>query len=314
MCSEAIASRDDLVGLVSALLLRLEGMTGEQVRLQQEITSLEVDQIQSHADIARLQADNAALTEEVRRLQEELTKQGDPPSWAHANKAHPVDKPPRCQRAHGFSRRCAADPDECLTHAVEICPDCGQPLTGGWEAYTHESLVFPQEKMRVRRHICLARRCGACGCVVVGRPDPVTYGLVGQRRVDARGMSLITYWHIICRIPLRIIQQLLLALYACDISLGGLGEILHGVATAGRAEYLALRESVREEPWVHMDETGWRENGQHGYVWAAITPLIRYFERHGTRSGTVPKALLGEDYCGIVICDGYGGYDGLSCQ
>jgi hypothetical protein len=27
-------------------------------------------------------------------------------------------------------------------------------------------------------------------------------------------------------------------------------------------------------------------------VWAAVTDVIRYFERHGTRSGTVPKALL----------------------
>lgn len=321
MCPEDISSRDELVALVSELLLRLEEMTAEQARLQDDLTQMSAEQIrlqsdnaQLQSDNAHLQADNSALSEEVRRLQEELKKKGDPPSWAHANKEQPADKPPRTKRARGYGRRCAAEPDECLTHAVEICPDCGQPLTGGWEAYTHESLVFPKETVRVVQHVCLARRCGVCGKVVVGRPDPVTYGLVGQRRVDARGMSLITYWHIICRIPLRIIQQLLIALYACDISLGGLREILQGVATAGSADYTSLRDTVREEPWVHMDETGWRENGQNGYVWAAVTPLIRYFERHGTRSGAVPKEILGLEYCGIVICDGYGGYDGLSCQ
>jgi len=264
MCPEAIPSRDELVGLISALLLRLEEMTADHARLQEDFTRMSADQEQLQTAHAQVQAENTALTEEVRRLQEELNKQGDPPSWARANTEQPADKRPRTKRAHGYGRRCTAEPDECLTHAVEICPDCGQPLTGGWEAYTHESFVFPKDTVRVVRHVCVARRCGVCGHVVVGRPDPVTNGLVGQRRVDARGMSLITYWHIICRIPLRIIQQLLIALYACDLSLGGLREILKGVATAGHTDDLSLRDTVREEPWVHLDETGWRENGQNG--------------------------------------------------
>jgi transposase len=65
---------------------------------------------------------------------------------------------------------------------------------------------------------------------------------------------------------------------------------------------------------VQADETSWREDGQPGYVWAFLTPTVRYFERHGTRSSQVPQAVLGEDFTGIVTCDGYKGYDPLPCE
>ena len=262
--------------------------------------------------IAALQSENAALKEENARLREELGKKGSPPPWVKAN-TPAREKQARKKRAHGHSRQCASDPD-IIKHAVSICPGCGHALSGGWEYSSRESLVFPRAPVRVVRHVCMAQRCGACGQLVIGRPDPVAHGLVGQHRVDARGMSLIAYWHIVCRMPLRIIQQLLKCCYNCALSLGSLRYLLNDVATRGSPDYDRLRAEVRGSPVVHQDETGWRENGKNGYVWAAVTDAVRYFERHGTRSGSVPKAILGEDFCGVVVCDGYKGYDPLDCQ
>jgi len=264
------------------------------------------------AFILELRAENAALTEEVARLREELGKKGGPPSWVKAN-TPPREQAPRKKRAKGASRQCAADAER-REHAVDICPDCGHALSGGWDYSSRETLVFPREMVRVVRHVSVARRCGVCGKTVIGRPDPALHGLVGKHRVDARGMSLLTYWHTVCRMPLRIIQQLLHRLYACDLSLGELRYVLDAVATRGQADYAHLREEIRGSPVVHQDETGWREAGKNGYVWASVTDAVRYFERHGTRSGSVPKEILGEDFCGVVVCDGYKGYDPLACQ
>jgi transposase len=262
--------------------------------------------------VATLQGELAAAREEIAALQTELGKKGGPPPWAKAN-ACAREKTPRKKRAKGASRQCVADADR-VEHTVDVCPDCGHALTGGWEYSSRESLVFPRASVRVVRHVCVARRCGVCGQTVIGRPDPVQHGLVGKARIDAQGMSLITYWHTVCRMPLRLIQQLLRHLYSCVLSLGDLRYVLDTVATAGRADYDRLREEIRGSPVVHQDETGWRQDGRNGYVWAAVTDAVRYFERHGTRSGTVPKALLGDDFCGIVVCDGYKGYDPLACQ
>lgn len=263
--------------------------------------------------VATLQAELAAARAEIAALREELGKKGGPPSWVKANA--PARAPtPRKKRAQGASRSCVADPDVTLTHAVDTCPDCGHTLQGGWEDHTRETVVFPRERVQVVQHRCLARRCGVCGTVVVGQPDAQAHGLVGQHRVDARGMSLISYWHTLCRMPLRLIQQLLIHLYGYALSLGGLRYLLDAVATRGQTDSAQLRAEIRGSPVVHQDETGWRENGKNGYVWAAVTNTVRYFERHGTRSGTVPKEMLGEEFCGIVVCDGYKGYDPLACQ
>ena len=255
----------------------------------------------------------AALKEENARLREELGKKSGPPPWVKAN-APPREATPRKKRDRGHSRKCVAEPDEVIEHAVDVCPDCGQRLSGGWEYSSRESWVFPRPRVRVVRHVSVARWCGVCRRPVIGEPDPVQHGLVGKHRVDAWGMSLIAYWRQVCRLPLRVIQRQLRQVYACVLSLGELRYLLDAAARHGATDYARLRSEIRESPYVHLDETGGRENGHNGFVWAAVTDVIRYFERHGTRSGEVPKALLGEDFCGVVVCDGYKGYNPLACQ
>ena len=257
-------------------------------------------------------AEITALHEEIAQLRAELGKRGGPPPWVQSNTPS-REKVPRKKRAHGASRKCVAAADR-MEHAVAVCPECGHGLSGGWEYSSRESLVFPRATVRVVRHVCLARRCGVCGTTVIGRPDAAVHGLVGKARIDARGMSLITYWHTLGRMPLRLIQHQLRRLYACALSVGELRYILDKVATAGQADYSALLEAIRGSPVVHQDETSWREDGKNGYVWTAVTDAVRYFERHGTRSGIVPKTMLGEAFCGVVVCDGYKGYDPLACQ
>ena len=285
MCPEAELTREELIAIIL-----------EQRRV-----------------IASLQAQVLELQAEVARLQEELAKRGGPPSWVKRNTAPPKQQAPRKKRAKGASRHCQAVPEVTRTHVVDACPQCGRRLSGGWEASTRETLVFPREPVRVVKHVCWARRCGACGTVVVGKPDPVAHGLVGRHRVDARGMSLIAYWHTTCRMPLRTIQQQLQALWSCRLSLGALRYILDEVAERGVADYRRLRAEVRGSPVVHQDETGWREDGQNGYVWASVTEAVRYFERHGSRAGAIPREILGEEFSGVVVCDGYAGYDSLGC-
>ena len=47
---------------------------------------------------------------------------------------------------------------------------------------------------------------------------------------------------------------------------------------------------------MQADETGWRENGQNGYIWSASTPTVRYYEYHHSRGHEVFGALLGSDF------------------
>lgn len=70
-----------------------------------------------------------------------------------------------------------------------------------------------------------------------------------------------------------------------------------------------MQEALRDSPFVHGDETGWRENGKNGYLWSFSTPSLCYFTYPKTRSGHVVKEVLGEQYHGVLVSDFYGPYN-----
>ena len=58
---------------------------------------------------------------------------------------------------------------------------------------------------------------------------------------------------------------------------------------------------------VHADETGWRQNGNNGYVWTFSTPTERYFLRRGRGKAVVDEALS-ESFSGVLVSDCYAAY------
>ena len=58
---------------------------------------------------------------------------------------------------------------------------------------------------------------------------------------------------------------------------------------------------------VHADETGWRENGHHGYVRTFSTPDQPYFLRRNRGKAVVDEAP-GQDFAGVLVSDFYTGY------
>ena len=74
----------------------------------------------------------------------------------------------------------------------------------------------------------------------------------------------------------------------------------------------ALSAEVQASPIVHADETGWREDGQNGYVWAFVTlgeHLIRYFVYQHSRSHLVLQGVLGLRLQGHLVSDFYAAYN-----
>ena len=66
-------------------------------------------------------------------------------------------------------------------------------------------------------------------------------------------------------------------------------------------------DCIRASPVFHADETGWRQNGNNGYVWTFSTPTERYFLRRGRGQAVVDEAL-GEAFSGVLVSDFYAAY------
>lgn len=259
------------------------------------------------AIIETLAARVAELEEEVRRLRQ---GQGGGSSLALKPSKPPQQKPPRKHRAQAFVRR-REPPDEVRYHALDCCPKCGRKLQGGWEHNRRQTIQIALAPARVIDHVIVARRCGVCRKRWVPKLDERELGVQGKRRFGVSVQALVATLHVAGRIPMKMIRRLLRELFGLQISAEEVVELLDGVAAAGRAQWQQLLEQVRGSPSVCGDETGWREDGENGYLWTFATPTVRYYVYRKSRAGAVPKEVLGEEFGGVVTCDFYSGYNQL---
>ncbi len=81
--------------------------------------------------------------------------------------------------------------------------------------------------------------------------------------------------------------------------------------------YQYLSNTVRQEPVIHMDETPFKvvdSPKSQDYFW--VTRTTKEFAQHpvvvfhhaNTRSGRIIGQIVGNNYPGIIMCDGYKGY------
>src|SRR4029077_15683116 len=80
---------------------------------------------------------------------------------------------------------------------------------------------------------------------------------------------------------------------------------------AARPAYYRFPAEARASPVLHLDETGWREDGRNGWVWTLTTPTVRLFRFSLSRAGAVARALLGADAEGVIVSDCSTAYDHL---
>lgn len=277
---------------------------------------------------AQLQTENAALRDQVSELTRLLATALEriaelethlnqrPPSQPAPVKASTAPRPakPRKKRPshHNHGRR-RAQPTRVVPHAFERCPDCSYRLQGTSIAWRRQVLELPPPApVEVTEHQVIKRFCPRCCCWQTPRLD-VRGQVVGPRgRVGVRLGALITYLRTTLRLPIRQIQHYLVTVHQLTLSVGGIVEILHRVRHTAAPAIAALQAEARASPVLYMDETGWRENGQHGYLWTVSTPTVRYFAFDRSRAGAVARRLLGGQFAGHLVTDYYAGYNGYA--
>lgn len=264
--------------------------------------------------IASLVAEVEALRARVAELEEEnlrLRRGGGSGVELWVKPSRPAkEKKERKRRDRAYVRR-RESPDELRYHGLERCPECGRKLQGGWEHRRHQVMEVVLPRVRIVDHVVVRRWCGVCRKQWLPQLEAEQIGAQGKRRFGVSVQGLVTVLHVACRIPMKMIRRLLWELWGMRISKGEVVELLDGAAAAGEEALRLLREAVRASPWVCADETGWRQDGDNGYLWTFATPRVRYFVWDQSRSGQVPKEVLGEEFGGVCVSDFYSGYNRL---
>ncbi|MBU4387889.1 IS66 family transposase, partial [Candidatus Dependentiae bacterium] len=210
-----------------------------------------------------------------------------------------------------------------LTEKEKACPCCGKerPLIG--EEATEELDIIPA-KIVVNRHI--RKKYGPCGCdeflnkeIPEIKTASMPPRLVPQSIVSA-GLAAYVITSKFCDALPFYRQSKIFDRLDVDLSRATLCNWAICVALKCAPLIDIIIEEIRNGPVIRMDETTLQVLKEPGraaesksYMWVAMgytkdeKPLLLY-QYHPTRSGGVPKNILG-DYGGIIQTDGYDGYN-----
>jgi hypothetical protein len=291
-------------------LQRLEELARQQTQV---LTATRQQLAAAQEQLTRDAAQLGALTEQLRAAQLAPTGSAQPPAWVKPNKPTEAKKPRRKRaRTHNHGR-VRDTPTQTQIHRLDACPTCQTPLER--QRLRQRRLVIevpPPAPLEITEHQIYVGWCPRCRRWHRPAPDLSSLTL-GQGQIGLRLASLIATLRYQGRLPLDVVAALLASLWQVKLSVGVLVKTLTRLRVATAGAFSRLQEQARASPVLHMDETGWRENGINGYIWELATggpmPVVVYAHDR-SRAGAVMARLLGGQFQGVLVCDFYCGYNG----
>src|SRR5437588_7135825 len=101
--------------------------------------------------------------------------------------------------------------------------------------------------------------------------------------------------------PAAILQQG----FGLTMSRGGVCRAIQRVARKAEATWHALRDAARRSVVAHMDETGWKVEAQLRWLWAVVSEQVTFCEILPGRGFAQAASILGAEYAGWLIHDGW---------
>ncbi|WP_434530227.1 IS66 family transposase (plasmid) [Haloarcula sp. NS06] len=210
---------------------------------------------------------------------------------------------------HDPEWRSTADPDEEVEVTCDCCPECGQHFdeSVGVSPRLVEEIPDPQppEVTQYNRH---CYQCDSCGTETVAtHPDCPDEGQFGVNVIAQSALSRYDY-----RLPYRKIADRFEQLHELELSGAAAWHATERAARAGRCEYEQIRRQIQQADVVHIDETGVKRDGEQAWIWTFTTENHTLYAVRESRGSDVPAEVLGEDFAGTVICDGWTAYPAFS--
>jgi transposase len=216
---------------------------------------------------------------------------------------------PGREDGHEPEWRSVADPDEEIEVTCECCPECGEHFdeSEGVSPRLVEEIPDPQpaEITQYNRH---HYECDSCGTqTVASHPDCPDEGQFGVNVIAQAALS--RYDH---RLPYRKVGDRFEQLHGLELSGASAWHATERAARAGRCEFEQIRRQIQTAEVVHIDETGVKRDGEQAWIWTFRTDEHTLYAVRESRGHDVPAEVLGEDFAGTVVCDGWTAYPAFS--
>ena len=210
---------------------------------------------------------------------------------------------------HDPEWRDAPDPDQEIEVTCDCCPNCGQQFdeSAGISPRLVEELPDPQPP-KVTQYNRHHYDCHSCGSeTVASHPDCPDEGQFGVNVIAQAALS--RYDH---RLPYLKIGDRFEQLHGLELSAASVWHATERAARADRCEYEPIRRRIQQADIVHINETGIKRDGEQAWIWTFTTEEHTLYAVRESRGSDVPAEVLGEDFAGTVICDGWTAYPAFS--
>jgi transposase len=260
-----------------------------------------------------LQAENDRL----RRQLDEATRAGKRQAAPFA-KGQPTSQPRKPGRKPGKDYGTKAHPQPPSPQLIdvvheaslpEVCPECGGSLD---ETYIAQQFQVEIPRKPIHRQFNLhVGRCRPCRRRVQGRHPLQTSDALGAAaaQLGPDAQAAVVELNEQGGLSHGKVTRCLESLFGIRLSRGGSVHTVLRAASRCEPVYEAIRQTVGQSEWVVPDETGWRVGGDSAWLHTLVSPEATAYVIDPTRSGAVAKAILGLDYDGTMIHDGWSHYD-----
>jgi transposase len=184
------------------------------------------------------------------------------------------------------------------------CRHCDCRLGGSRKVSTqgeprrHHVTELPPIEAHITEYRCQNVVCPDCGKATQAELPRGAQGQFGPELT-----ALIAYLTVICRMPRRVVQELLGQVLGIPLSLGSIQNSWEEASDAVVEPCAELEEQLTHAPVINSDETGYRTSGEKRWLWALVAPGFVFYKIALTRGTEVLVQLLGAVFAGILCSD-----------
>jgi transposase len=199
--------------------------------------------------------------------------------------------------------------DRTLEAPVDVCPQCQGTLE---DVVTHVQFQtdIPPIQPTVTQINVQVGYCPCCQVRVQGtHPEQTSQSLgAAAHALGARAIAFAADLKYRLGMPFRKISDFFNTAFGLNCSASGLCRATQRLAHRSRDILECLKLQISCRSVVQADETGWWMNGDGRYLHVFGVDDIVIFQV-GDRSHNIALDVLGANFQGLVVCDGYVGYD-----
>jgi transposase len=189
------------------------------------------------------------------------------------------------------------------------CPDCGGSLHETHTAQQYQ-VEIPRKPIHRQFNIHVGQ-CRQCHRRVQGRHPLQTSDALGAAaaQLGPDAQAAVVELNKQGGLSHGKVTRCLESLFGIRLSRGGSVHTVLRAANRCEPVYESIRQTVGQSDWAVPDETGWRVGGYPAWLHTLVGPEATAYVIDPTRSGAVAEAILGLDYDGAMIHDGWSPYD-----